>query len=257
MLDYLEVHLTNHCNLNCAYCCHFSPIAEKYFMPIEHFKNDIERLASLSGGNIRRIRLMGGEPLLHPEIKEFMKIARSNFPKYEIAITTNGILLAEMEDEFWRICAENNIEIVLSYYPIEIDYTLINKLAIKNKVVLKANIDTSMKIFRNFKMDLSGTQSYKKSWYYCNHANACVNLLEGNLYTCDIVAHSRHLAKRFNILFEYTDKDYIDIYKEKSMNSILKKLNKPHPFCRYCCIEDREIVEWDISKKELNEWAKV
>ena len=63
VLDYLEIHLTNHCNLNCACCCHFAPIAEQYFMPVDVFKCDIERLRFLSGGNIRRIRLMGGEPL--------------------------------------------------------------------------------------------------------------------------------------------------------------------------------------------------
>jgi MoaA/NifB/PqqE/SkfB family radical SAM enzyme len=257
MLDYLEVHLTNHCNLNCAYCCHFSPIAEEYFMPIEQFKSDFERLAILSGGNIRRIRLMGGEPLLHPDIKGFIKIARKNFPKYQIAIHTNGILLNKMEEEFWKTCAENNVEIIITNYPVKIDYTLLNNLAVKNKVILRADIDTDIKYFRNMTMDLKGTQSYKKSWHDCIHANACTNLFEGKLYTCDILAHSKHLAKYFNISFEYTNKDYVDIYKEKSMDNILKKLSKPIPFCRYCSPKDRKIVEWHVTKKELNEWVKV
>jgi hypothetical protein len=27
-----EAHLTDHCNLNCAGCCHFSPIAQQYYL---------------------------------------------------------------------------------------------------------------------------------------------------------------------------------------------------------------------------------
>lgn len=256
-LDYLEVHLTNHCNLNCACCCHFAPLAEEYFMSKDHFTKDLERLSVLSEGRIRRIRLMGGEPLLHPEIKDFIRIARVSFPKSEIAIHSNGILLSKMGDDFWTACAENGVEIILSYYPVGIDYTLISKLAIIHKVVLKTEIDTKTKLFRNFQMDLSGSQCYRKSWHYCTHANASVNLFEGRLYTCDITAHSIHLAKFFNHRFEYTDKDFIDIYKEKSMKRILKKLNKPHPFCRYCCPNDSNIIEWRVSGKELNEWAKI
>lgn len=257
MLDYLEIHLTNHCNLNCACCCHFAPIAEQYFMPVDVFKCDIERLRFLSGGNIRRIRLMGGEPLLHPQINEFIEIARLNFPDSEIAIHSNGILLSKMSGDFWSKCADNNIEIILSYYPVGIDYTLVYNLARRKKVTLKMSIETNTKLFRNFKMDLNGSQSAYKSWYYCTHANASANLFEGKLYTCDIAAHSKHLGKYFNLSLKYTNKDYIDIYSEKSMKSILKKLNKPHPFCKYCCPNDSRIIEWKISQKELSEWAKV
>lgn len=256
-LEYLEIHLTDHCNLNCACCCHFAPLARQYYMTLEVFKRDIERLAFLSGGNIKRIRLMGGEPLLHPQIKEFMKIARLCFPKYEIAIHSNGILLDNMDEEFWRVCSANRIDIVLSYYPINIDYTLISRLSVKNNVVLKIEIDTSKKMFRNFKMDLRGSQNYRKSWHHCTHANASVNLYEGKLYSCDITTHSKHLSNYFNIPLEYTNKDYVDIYKETSMRDVLKKLNLPHPFCKYCCPNDSEIIEWCMSKNELTEWAKV
>ncbi|MEE0922504.1 MAG: radical SAM protein [Paludibacteraceae bacterium] len=256
-LDYLEIHLTNHCNLNCACCCHFAPLAEKYFMSKEIFQNDIKRLAFLSKGNIRRIRLMGGEPLLHPQIIEFMEIARLNFPQYEIAIHTNGLLLPDMNEKFWEVCAKFHIDIIVSYYPINLDYTLIYKLATKNNVTVKIDIDTGIKKFRNFKMDISGKQMCIRSWYHCTHANASVNLFEGKLYTCDITAHSIHLAKHFNLPLEYTDKDYNDIYQEEDMGNILKKLNRPHPFCKYCNPQDSEIIDWHISTKEINEWVKI
>ena len=33
----LDVDIVNHCNLGCAACCHFSPIAEPAFMALEDF----------------------------------------------------------------------------------------------------------------------------------------------------------------------------------------------------------------------------
>jgi len=37
----VEMHIVNHCNLNCAGCNHFSPLAEPWFIEIEDFKNQI------------------------------------------------------------------------------------------------------------------------------------------------------------------------------------------------------------------------
>lgn len=257
VLDYLEIHITDHCNLNCACCCHFAPLAEKYFMSKEHFKNDLERLSFLSKGKINRIRLMGGEPLLHPNIIDLMQIARTLFQESDIAIHSNGILLSSISNEFWEACERYKIGIILSYYPVDIDYTNICSLAKKHNVCLKTEIDTGVKKFRNFKLDLTGKQSYIKSWFYCTHADASVNLYEGKLYTCDITAHSKHLAKYFHIPLEYEESDYINIYHEHSMDDILKKLNAPHPFCKYCCPNDSKIIDWKISDRKLSEWAKV
>ena len=36
VLDYVEFHLTDHCNLNCAGCTHFAPYADKRFADIKH-----------------------------------------------------------------------------------------------------------------------------------------------------------------------------------------------------------------------------
>jgi MoaA/NifB/PqqE/SkfB family radical SAM enzyme len=75
------VNLTDHCNLNCAYCDAFAPLAKENFYPLETFKRDCERLSQLTGGKISEIGFAGGEPLLHPDITGFFSIARSNFNK--------------------------------------------------------------------------------------------------------------------------------------------------------------------------------
>jgi uncharacterized radical SAM superfamily Fe-S cluster-containing enzyme len=76
------VGLTSHCNLNCAYCSAFSPLAKEDFYPVDVFKAECERLSLLTGGKVSEIQLAGGEPLLHPNVTDFFEIARSNFHKH-------------------------------------------------------------------------------------------------------------------------------------------------------------------------------
>ena len=119
-LDF-QVHLTFHCNLKCKGCSHFSSLAEKRHLDIKIFEKDLQRLSRLGKKHIRKIDLLGGEPLLHPEINVLMKIARKYFPKTQIVLLTNGILLPAMPNDFWKTCKKNKIIVIISYYPIEID----------------------------------------------------------------------------------------------------------------------------------------
>jgi molybdenum cofactor biosynthesis enzyme MoaA len=72
MLPYIvETHLVDHCNLNCKGCSHFASLVPgEVFTDIEIFKRDIARLSQIFI-DVYEIRLMGGEPLLHPDIDTF------------------------------------------------------------------------------------------------------------------------------------------------------------------------------------------
>jgi organic radical activating enzyme len=105
----LEIHIVDHCNLRCADCCSLSPLLpEHYTLPID-IKKDLEIATSVISSTY--IKLVGGEPLLHPNIIECLHAARP-FAKI-LSITTNGILLNKMEDEFWRVIDA----LTISIYP--------------------------------------------------------------------------------------------------------------------------------------------
>lgn len=137
-LSYLELHLTDHCNLNCKGCGHFSPLADKWFADISVFEKDMQRLAQLFS-NITDMRLMGGEPLLHPEMTKFLFASRKYFPKANISVVTNGLLLHKMMNTFWQTCSSQNITIDISVYPIKPDIEKIKKIARNNSVKLNIN----------------------------------------------------------------------------------------------------------------------
>ena len=128
MLEKIDVHITDHCNLNCKSCTHFSPLADEFYLDIKEYIGDIERLSELSKGDIGQIFLIGGEPLLHPQLKYFFQITRLNFPKTRIIVITNGILLNKQDNTFWEACKKSNIEIWLSQYHLNLDYDLMKKV---------------------------------------------------------------------------------------------------------------------------------
>ena len=60
-------------------------------------------MAKLAQGKIAEIQLLGGEPLLHPQITLFLETTRKHFPHNTINIVSNGILLKKQSKEFWDI----------------------------------------------------------------------------------------------------------------------------------------------------------
>jgi MoaA/NifB/PqqE/SkfB family radical SAM enzyme len=213
--------------------------------------------------------LGGGEPLLNTQITDVMKISRLYFPTAAINITTNGLLLKNQTKEFWECCRTNNIDIIISVYPVRIDYPLLMDTAKKYGVQLqfRGNVKLVSKNWkelpveyisarwRQLPIDLEGRQNPQKSNALCYASNYCFQLVEGRLYKCWRSAYAKDFNSYFNKQLEVTEDDYIDIYKAASIDEILEKLRKPAPFCRYCKMDGGKTVKWRKSKREITEWT--
>lgn len=99
ILDYLEVDIVDHCNLNCSGCTHFCPLVGENYMDVEHFKKDLTQLKTFFS-HIKQFRILGGEPLLHKDVAKFVQYSREILPNSDIRIVTNGLLLSKMPDDF-------------------------------------------------------------------------------------------------------------------------------------------------------------
>ena len=86
---YIEI--TNNCNLNCSFC---SPVTrEKKFMTKEQFEHILKEIHKVTNVIYLHVK---GEPLLHPNLVDFIKLAE----KYHLTVhlTTNGILFPKLVD---------------------------------------------------------------------------------------------------------------------------------------------------------------
>ncbi len=248
-LDYLEFHLTDHCNLSCKGCGHYSNIAPKTFTDLAQYKNDIFRLSKIFH-NIHKIRILGGEPLLHPEVASFIKATRKAFPYTDIRLVTNGILLSKVSDDFWDICHSTGTIIDLTVYPPfynQVDYW--KGLCEAKGVYLSPSLPTD-----HFYSHLNtlGNSNKEKAFNICRNIVHCYFLQNGNIYPCPMPA----LVHYFNDQFNYqiiADKG-INIYSSDiSAKKIIKYLNTPMDTCKWCSYEFIPF-SWGVSKKVIQEW---
>ncbi len=104
---FLEI--TNECNLACAFC-HGTKRKIKY-MTTEEFRRAATEIRSFA--EYLYFHLMG-EPLLHPQIGEFLDIARQL--DFKVILTTNGTLLPKVGEVLLKSPALFKVSISLHSY---------------------------------------------------------------------------------------------------------------------------------------------
>lgn len=107
----LEIHVVDHCNLRCWGCCSLSQISAKRLVEPEEITRDLA-LAKKSLAPAR-LKLVGGEPLLHPRLIECLVAAREAHIAPSLSVTTNGILLSRVNVRFWELVDH----VTISLYP--------------------------------------------------------------------------------------------------------------------------------------------
>ncbi len=91
-----SLYVTDRCNLDCAYCTEYDN--SRPHPSIDDLKKWVRKIRELG---TMRIALVGGEPLVHPNIVELVRYCREL--GFATSLTTNGFLLtrklvAELED---------------------------------------------------------------------------------------------------------------------------------------------------------------
>ena len=252
-----NVDIVDHCNLNCCGCGHFSPLAKKHFLPVDVFRRDIERLSALTYGVVERMEIMGGEPLLHPDIVDIITIARQNFVG-EINICTNGILIDKMPGIFFETCNKFKVTLAVTVYPIALDWGKIAAICNKSGVTL-TKVGTKgheQRLWYKNHRDLTGSQNIVSNFVDCRWGNNCIILENGRLATCVMPFKTRYYNEFYHCnSFEISENDSIDIYSTDSIDEILSFLSKPIPCCRYCMPNDDELIDWRVSEKDIEEWS--
>lgn len=246
----LETHLVDHCNLNCKGCSHFAPLVNgEVFTDIDIFKRDFTRLRSLFE-NIYEIRLMGGEPLLHPELLTFCDLIRKIFPETNVSIYTNGTLLLKMPDAFWQTCSKKNIRIKISYYPVDLKINEIKRKAKEMKVKIKTPKQIKS-FFRH--LNINGNSDPNLSFSNCRIMFKTTFLRDGKLYPCFFPPHAHIFSEYFNKNIYASENDYINILGNVDQADIIEFLNRPIPMCKWC-LTRRAFTRWGISRRDINEW---
>jgi MoaA/NifB/PqqE/SkfB family radical SAM enzyme len=252
------VQVVDHCNLNCVGCGVFASISDKNCRSVTTIDADLKRIKQLAGEQISEIVLLGGEPLLHPQIIDIMNITGAYFPNTNLIILTNGLLLMQQEPIFWETCRKNKIKIQMTKYPINLPFEKIEARAKEHNANFTywGKSGAVQKTMHKLPLSLKGDQDIETSFRMCHKSNACIVLEDGKIYTCSTVSRIKYFNKTFNTNLEISENDYIDIYKADDIDQIFEFLHNPIPFCRYCNTKDSVYgIKWEKSKRQMSEWV--
>jgi len=95
-ITYLRISVTDRCNLRCVYCMpreglQWQPRADQ--LSVDEIVQVVKTAAQ---GGVKRVRLTGGEPLVHPHIVEIVQRIASISGIEEVSLTTNAMLLERL-----------------------------------------------------------------------------------------------------------------------------------------------------------------
>lgn len=249
-LPYLEFHVADHCNLNCKACEHYSSLVKSpKFTDLNKFTKDIKKLHEFVD-DIGMIRILGGEPLLNPELDEYIVLARKLYPKAIIRVVTNALLLLNMPEHFFQTLKNNAAEIHISLYP-----PMVNKLSNIRSLLDSHKITYAVSpLMENFEMKqtLIGAEN-SDYFYYCFQAR-CHNLYNGKIAACFLPFTTKYFNQYFNQ--NLPEDGAIDLYDENLTTEELKKsLLQPFERCKYCKSPIK--VKWQQVKNpsDLSDWV--
>lgn len=233
----LEIQVVDHCNLNCAGCNHFSPLAEPWYIDIEDFRNQII-MANKKIPNIRLFMIVGGEPTLHPQLFELCKIAREVFPKEktQLKVLSNGL---DMRDALKH--KEEYLDMDVMF-----DITTYGKYT-NHKTVkycedygIAFNHQARMFMRQQLVNEKGDTDPISGYYQHCPHEIPCFTLKNYKIYICPFSAHLDIYRKKYNVNIPEEKNDYLCLEDINSLDDLHNFIFSPKNICKYCDSEYSE-----------------
>ena len=119
-LPALEYHVAHGCNLSCQQCSHYSNFHVAGKLPtIEDAESDYAKWSHRL--KPRRFALLGGEPLLNPQLIEHIQLARQHWSDSNLMLVTNGFFLHRFP-ELPAVLVDTNCQLEVSQHGTHDDY---------------------------------------------------------------------------------------------------------------------------------------
>lgn len=248
-LHYFEVPITDNCNLNCKGCLFASNTTKtEQHVPYKVIETDAKRMAELFH-DVPWIRILGGEPLMHPDIDKILECYRSIFPYSEIDLCTNGLLIPKIGDghRLWDCIKKNHISIHVSGY--KPTYSMLDKIDTILKehnlsyVILKR--DEFLKYYT-----LEPKNDMAENFEKCI-ASGCYEVYRGQLSSCSGAIAFEKFNDIFKTNYQVRESEgYIDIHRSTlSAWDMKTKLETPSFICKYCNVSGMVSFEWDYTRE--------
>ena len=206
-IEHFELIITTKCSLNCKRCSNLMPEYRKrqtaYFRDKEDILKEIDALAD-SVDEILNCRILGGEPLLHPDLPEILSYLFEKKNIGSIHIITNGTIIPN--ETLLDVMKNERLLVIFSDYG-KLSRNLTSCSELLKKEGIKCSTDVVLKWsdlgdLAQRKASQKDLIRQRKNCKFC-----CKTYLNGRLYLCPRSAFATDLN-----YFDYPN-DYVDIHK--------------------------------------------
>ena len=130
-VNYLRVSVTERCNFRCQYCMPDKPFS---WVPRENLLSFEELFLFMKVAideGVTKIRITGGEPLLREGLDSFIRMISEYKPDIDLALTTNGYLLAKVAQKL-KDAGLNRLNISIDSLKSEVAQQIAQKNVLKD-----------------------------------------------------------------------------------------------------------------------------
>ena len=255
-IEYIEIQFIHACNLACKGCATFSELKHSGYTTWSQTKKDL--LPWLDRLDPECIGVMGGEPFINPNLKEYITGLRELLPNTQIRLPTNGLLLLKKFDIVEMLHEMGNAVLKISYH---LDDPLINKAIKKifNDFDLKPVTEFGINRWstnNNFKFQVNTPTTFLTSFVgdYTNMsphssdpkeafdicvAKRCPFMFNGQLFKCSTAGLTpwileRHGNPNRELWQRYVGTGLDPDCSDTDLKRFLNNFGKPHSICRQC-----------------------
>lgn len=228
-----EINAVDHCNITCIDCNHASPAIGRCFADPAVIERDCSTLARCYRAPL--VKVLGGEPLLHPELPSVLQALRRSLIAPKILLVTNGTLPNRMTEAVWRSLDE----VEISVYPdAGVDESLLRHYRMQaRRYGKKLTAIEYLNFRRTFALNGTGNHALvRRIFATCKLANrwGCHSIHEGRVHKC---LQSIYIPRIVGRPSELQGADGLPIEASASFAQALKEyLTSPEPLwsCRHC-----------------------
>lgn len=242
---YMELLVTNSCNLHCDGCANYSNYNLKETIDADDYAEIIRLWSTKVRPTI--FRLLGGEPLAHPKLSKLILAAAAAWPDSTRVVVTNGLLLARRPD-LPVVLRQTNTRLELSVHSNDPEYIEMLKpaLTVLKKWRSEEGVQVSWSDCRKFyrlyrgigKTMLPYEDNDPQSSYENCGAKTCITMYRGRLWKCPKVAYLRSALRKFDLENSPPWQPYLN-YEGVGLDASHKQLEtflsrKAEDVCKMC-----------------------
>lgn len=255
-LPFLETMITQVCNLSCEGCTNYSDLKHSGYVP--WWQGRVWLQAWLDRVHIPEFGIIGGEPLINPECREWLIGVRELMPTTQIRFTTNALLLkrhwdivqlmhdlgnvsfkitvhvddTEVEDIIGRIFDQ------FAWQPIH-EYGIDRWVTIDNFRFHVKRPDVFVKTYRYHYENMAPWNTEPTQAFEACVQQTCPLLHEGRIYKCSTAGLLKPVLERHGWpnreqWFPYVPEGLYPNCSQSDLEEFIDNFGKPHSICGQC-----------------------